>query len=492
MKIYLHGHDYRYAAEQILLTMFPSERPEYPREETSENRTVITLSCGDIMATASCRLFLSGTVYRGKASVRKDALTDKLIRDRLYQRIIKLSFYRAALKAVDHKPVWGALTGIRPGKIMSSFLESGMSKKAALSRFCREYDVTRERARLCLDTSSAALNLKSGISPKDICLYIGIPFCPSRCAYCSFVSQSVEKSTDLIQPFLEALKKEISATAAVVNRLGLRVIAVYIGGGTPTILEARQLDDLLESLERAFDLSGLREYTVEAGRPETINADKLDSLKRHNVGRISVNPQTMEDAVLEAIGRGHKAGDIITALSKVRQAGDLIVNMDLIAGLPGDTVNGFSRTLDKVMSLGPENITIHTLSLKKGSAIMTQGSAIPGPSDVGAMLDLAGMKLRFAGYTPYYLYRQKFISGGFENVGWSKPGFNGIYNICIMEELTSIISMGGGASTKLITGTGRIERIFAPKYPLEYIQKIEEIVSDKSGIEEFYNELQSF
>jgi oxygen-independent coproporphyrinogen-3 oxidase len=492
MKIYLRGHDYRYASEQILLTMFPGERPEYPPEELEGDRTVITLSFGKYMAVAGCKLYLGGKVYKGKATVRKNALTGKLVSDRLLQRIVKLSFYRAALPAVGKKPVWGALTGIRPGKIMSNYLESGMSENAALNRFCREYDVSRERATLCLDTASAALDLKREISPKDICLYVGIPFCPSRCAYCSFVSQSVEKSMDLIPPFLEALDKEIEATAKIAYKHGLRVISVYIGGGTPTILDETQLGALLANIARRFDLTGLREYTVEAGRPETITDAKLAVLKKHGVGRISVNPQTMEDGVLNNIGRKHTSGDIISALSKVRKAGSFAVNMDLIAGLPGDTPEGFERTLEKVLGLEPENITIHTLSLKKGSSIMTRGTALPSPSEVGAMLDLAGMNLRSGGYRPYYLYRQKYMSGGFENVGWSKPGFNGVYNICIMEELTSIISMGGGASTKLVTKTGRIERLFAPKYPLEYIQKISETVSDKSEIEEFYNGLQSF
>lgn len=316
---------------------------------------------------------------------------------------------------------------------------------------------------------------------------MGIPFCPTRCSYCSFVSQSVEKSMKLIEPFLQALFQELRATAKQVRELGLRVISVYMGGGTPTTLDPGQLDRLCSLLEEEFDLSAMREYTVEAGRPDTITTDKLRVLKAHGVNRVSVNPQTMSDGVLAAIGRKHSAKDVLTALEKVRTVGGFAVNMDLIAGLPSDTVEGFRDTVDKVLSLAPENITIHTLSLKKGSRIMLEGSVIPTAAEVGAMLDYGGEKLRRAQYRPYYLYRQKFMSGGFENVGWTKTGYENIYNICIMEELCSIIALGGGGSTKLIRHDGgRNIRLMAPKYPLEYINQIQETCADKEKIAEFY------
>ncbi|HHU22841.1 MAG TPA: coproporphyrinogen dehydrogenase HemZ [Clostridiales bacterium] len=491
MKLYLKGHDYRYAVEQILLTLFPKERPEYPGGPPQGERAEISLHRGKTYVTAVCRLHLGGRVHSGSARISRAALTDNLTENRLLQRIIKLSFYRAGMQAGIPKPVWGALTGIRPGKIVTAYLEKGMSEAAALSRFSREYDVSREKALLCLETARAGIRVKEGLTPKDICLYIGIPFCPSRCAYCSFVSLAVEKSMKLISPFLEALYKDIEATAKVVRELGLRVISVYIGGGTPTTLSARQLDELCAKLAKAFDLSALRDYTVEAGRPDTITKEKLEVICRHGVNRVSVNPQTMEDSVLEAIGRRHTAADIVKALEKVRMFSALTVNMDLIAGLPGDTPEGFGRSLDRVLGLSPENITVHTLSLKKGSRIMLEGAALPPAEDVGVMLKCAQEKLQSAGYAPYYLYRQKFISGGFENVGWAKSGFENLYNICIMEELCSIISMGGGASTKLVTGTGRIERIFAPKYSYEYISNIDKVISDKIKIKEFYDGLQS-
>lgn len=487
MKLYLFGHDYKYAAEQILLTLFPSERPEYPEGKPAGDRLEIRLSRGGTFTTASCRLHIGDKSTLGRAAVKNAALTGELIRDRYCQRLIKNAVYRAAREYGIERPAWGALTGVRPGKILCGILNSGIPEEEALRRFMDDYDVTEARARLCLDTSRETLKAAASLGEKDVCLYVGIPFCPTRCAYCSFVSQSVEKSMKLITPFMEALLKDVSATAAEVRRLGLRVVSVYMGGGTPTTLSVQQLEILCTALEREFDLSALREYTVEAGRPDTITAEKLETLRAHGVDRVSVNPQTMSDAVLEAIGRRHTAADIVDALDAVRKVGGFAVNMDLIAGLPADSVDGFRDTVDKVLALGPENITVHTLSLKKGSRITLEGASLPTGAEVSAMLDIAREKLTAAGYSPYYLYRQKFMSGGFENVGWTKSGYVNLYNICIMEELCSIIAMGGGGSTKLVkAGDARNIRVMEPKYPLEYINGIEKICADKAKISEFY------
>ena len=487
MRLYLYGHDYKYAVEQMLLTLFPEERPEYPEGRPQGDRMELRLSRGERRTTATCALYLNGGPWRGRASAENSAMTGKLLTDRVCQRLLKNAIYRSALRSGRQKPAWGALTGVRPGKLMCALLRSEPDEQTALRRFGEEYDVSPERAAQSLDTSRETLRAETEIGEKDICLYVGIPFCPTRCAYCSFVSQSVEKSMKLIPPFLEALHTEIRATAAQVRSLGLRVISLYMGGGTPTTLSAEQLDGLCSALEREFDLSALREYTVEAGRPDTITREKLLVLRRHGVDRVSVNPQTMSDTVLEAIGRRHSAEDIVTALETVRGVGGFAVNMDLIAGLPADTVPGFADTVNKVLALSPENITVHTLSLKKGSRITLEGAALPTAAEVGAMLDLAQEKLRGAGYAPYYLYRQKFMSGGFENVGWSREGCINLYNICIMEELCSIIAMGGGGSTKLVRHDGgRNIRIMEPKYPLEYIGGIEKICADKSGIRDFY------
>ena len=489
MRLYFKGHDYKYAAEQMLLTLFPEERPEYPEGSPAGDRMELRMHRGGVYTTAFCAFYSGGVCWRGRAAAKNSAMTDALSTDRICQRLIKNAMYRAALRSGRQRPAWGALTGVRPGKLLCALLDSEGDEQAALHRFIQEYDVSPERAALCLDTSRETLRAKASLADRDICLYVGIPFCPTRCAYCSFVSQSVEKSMKLIPPFLEALHQEIRATAAEIRALGLRVISVYMGGGTPTTLSAEQLDRLCTALENEFDLSRIREYTVEAGRPDTITVEKLQVLRRHGVDRVSVNPQTMSDTVLEAIGRRHSAADIVSALEKVRRVGGFAVNMDLIAGRPTDTVQGFVNTVDQVLALSPENVTVHTLSLKKGSRITLEGSALPTAAEVGAMLDIAQEKLRAADYAPYYLYRQKFMSGGFENVGWSREGYINLYNICIMEELCSIVAMGGGGSTKLVRHDGgRNIRFMEPKYPLEYINGIEKTCADKRRITDFYRE----
>ena len=456
MRLYLYGHEYKYAVEQMLLTLFPNERPEYPEGRPAGDRMEIRLSRAGRRTTASCVYHRGTERFQGRAAADNASLGGKLTTDRKCQRLVKNAIYRAALSSGVPEPVWGALTGVRPGKLLAGLLEQGLDEREALRQFRSEYRVSPERAALCLDASRHTLAARHSLAVRDICLYVGIPFCPTRCAYCSFVSQSVEKSMKLIPPFLDALEREIAAVAAQVRALGLRVVSIYMGGGTPTTLNAKELERLCAKLEAEFDLSALREYTVEAGRPDTITRERLQVLRAHGVDRVSVNPQTMSDAVLEAIGRKHTAAAVEQAL---------------------------------VLALAPENITVHTLSLKKGSRITLEETPLPDAQDVGNMLDLAGERLRKSGYAPYYLYRQKFMSGGFENVGWAKPGTENLYNICIMEELCSILAMGGGGSSKLIRpDEGRNLRLMAPKYPLEYIQKIEKTCADKVQIAAFYHE----
>ena len=489
MKLYLYGHDYKYAAEQMMLSLYPSERPEYPEGKPEGDRVELRLSNGNIYTTASCRLVLNSVEYNAKSSVKTGLMTDDISRDKLCSRIIKTAFYRAAVRAGHKRPAWGMLTGVRPGKLFREELE-GKTSDAALKKFISDYDVTEPRAILCRDTALVTESVISSLGERDVCLYVGIPFCPTRCSYCSFVSQSVEKSMKLIPPFMDALMQEIDAAAAAVNKLGLSVISIYMGGGTPTTLTFQQLDRLCSRIAERFDLSALREYTVEAGRPDTITADKLHVLRAHRVDRISVNPQSLEDTVLQAIGRRHTARDIEDTMALAASMGFPHVNMDLIAGLPADTPEGFRRTLDKCLTFGADNITVHTLSLKKGSRILLEGLPIPTAADVARMLDYADPTLRAAGFSPYYLYRQKYMSGSFENVGWCISGAEGLYNIYIMEELHSILSLGAGGSTKMVDPVrGRIERVFHAKYPTEYIQRPEKIAENLAAFRAFHEKM---
>ena len=483
MKVQLIGHDEKYALEQSLLTLFPDERPVYGAVEdtdarwavvemTEENETVrftTKLGYDGKTAESSYAYPLSGSDYEREGQ-RRHALG--------------LSFFAAARELLGISPAWGSLTGVRPTKVALSLIKEGGSAYAR-RELAETYFVTPERIRLAMECADVGIKAASDLYPNDISLYVGIPFCPTRCAYCSFVAQSVEKSFALVEPYLDALCKEIEAASRLVRDLGLNVKSFYMGGGTPTTLSAPQMDRLLTALESNFDFTGLAELTIEAGRPDTIDPEKLRVLRDHGTTRVSINPQTMEDHVLAAIGRKHTADDIRRAMAQVREAGFPHVNMDLIAGLPEDTPDGFARSLDEVLTMGADNITVHTLSLKKGSRIMLEGSRIPSAEEVSAMLDYANPTLRKYGFTPYYLYRQKYMSGSFENVGWTKPGAEGLYNIYIMEELHSILSLGAGGSTKMV-GVQDISRAFNAKYPTEYIERPEKWRANLNAFAAFY------
>ena len=486
MKVQLIGHDEKYALEQSLLTLFPGEKPVYGEIDeasdvhwarvtlTEDEETVqVTTELGldGKSAAHSYSYPLSGTDYE-KEGQRRHA--------------VGISFFGAAKDLLGISPAWGSLTGVRPAKVALSLIREGGKAKA--ERELQElYCVQPARARLAIEAADAGIRAAAELEPNDISLYVGIPFCPTRCAYCSFVAQSVEKSFSLVEPYLEALFDEITAAGQLVRDLGLNVKSFYMGGGTPTTLTADQMDRLLTKLEQNFDFGNLAELTIEAGRPDTIDEEKLRVLRAHNTTRVSINPQTMEDNVLAAIGRRHTADDIRRAMEQVKNANFPHVNMDLIAGLPEDTPEGFARSLDEVISMGADNITVHTLSLKKGSRIMLEGSRIPGAAEVAEMLDYADPTLRKHGFAPYYLYRQKYMSGSFENVGWTKPGGTGLYNIYIMEELHSILSLGAGGSTKMVGG-GQIRRAFNAKYPREYIDRPEKRRANLMDFARFYAE----
>ena len=488
MKLVLNGHDERYTVEQSLMNLFPGELPVYePILPGDESWAVITLreedGCrvtvelrhGGKTAAQACRATLSGTEFEQEGQRR---------------HAIARCFFLAARAVTGVTPPWGMLTGVRPDKPVTWALADGKTPDEARAMLEEEYFVTPERAALALETGAAALTAARRLGPKDIDVYVGIPFCPTRCAYCSFVSQSVERSFSRVAPYVDALVEEIRSGGQMVREQGLRVRAFYMGGGTPTTLTAEQMDRVLTAFEESFELDACEEITVEAGRPDTITAEKLAVLKSHGVTRVSVNPQTMEDHVLRAIGRCHTAGDIEAAMELVAKYGFPHVNMDLIAGLPEDTPEGFRRSLDACLTFGTDNVTVHTLALKKGSRILLERLSIPGPEAVGEMLDYAAPVLRSAGYAPYYLYRQKYMSGSFENIGWCRPGGECWYNIDIMSELCSILSFGAGGSTKMVEpGTNHIERVFNLKYPKEYTERPEKGLANQAAFAAFYRKL---
>ena len=488
MKLVFRGHDDRYAVEQSLLAFFPEERPVYQAPEPGEDDWArVDLHQSPVYATAITEITYGGRLGRGMSRALLRGVDDEYERERLRQKAVKLSFFKAAREITGLTPAWGALTGIRPGKLAARLLEEGKTPAQARRILGDTYYVSPSRRRLAVETAQAGLRAKADLRAEDISLYIGIPFCPTRCAYCSFVSQSVEKSLGLVEPYLDVLCREITDAAQMVRETGLRIKSFYMGGGTPTTLSAGQMDRLLTHLNRSFDLSHCAEYCIEAGRPDTSDREKLRVLLDHGCDRISVNPQSLEPQVLAAIGRKHSPEDIEQAMALATSMGFPHVNMDLIAGLPEDTPEGFRRSLDKCLELGASNITVHTLALKKGSRILTEGLSIPDGAAVQAMLDYAAPTLRRAGFAPYYLYRQKYMSGSFENVGWCRPGGECWYNVDIMSELCSILSFGAGGSTKMVEpGTNHIERVFNVKYPKEYTERPEKTLQNQAVFAEFY------
>ena len=485
MKLEFHGHNERYTVEQSLLNLFPGELPVYEPIRPGDENWAMIFCREDTRYHVTAEL-----CWHGKAvsyGVGCPLNGTEYQRERQRRHAIGKCFFLAYQELTGNQPPWGMLTGVRPDKLVTEALTEGKTPNAAREMLEKLYFVTPRRAALALETGTAAYEAAKSLGPRDIALYVGIPFCPTRCAYCSFVSQSVEKSISQVEPYLDALIAEIRSAGEIIERQNLKIRALYVGGGTPTTLSAKQLHRLFTELETAFPLGLGLEITVEAGRPDTITAEKLGVLKDGGATRVSVNPQTMEAHVLEAIGRRHSPGDIERAMTLVAEAGFQHVNMDPIAGLPEDTPDGFRRSLDACLSFRPDNLTVHTLALKKGSRLLLEGSAVPGPEAVTEMLDAAEPALRGAGYAPYYLYRQKYMSGSFENIGWTQPGASCLYNIYIMSELCSILSLGAGGSTKVVDVSRRhIQRFFNPKFPEEYTKRPEKMQSNQAAFAAFY------
>ncbi len=485
---------YRFPTEQMLLTLFPGRRPEYPSETSAcleGDGVVITLRRGEKNAEMEVLVQVGGRRQNGVVRFPSEKLDgpDKEVYHTV-SHALKQAFYEAGAALLGRELPWGSLTGVRPVKLPTRAILAGRTPKQAEEELREVYHVSAPRAALAVECALAALDVRRGLAVDSLALYIGVPFCPTRCAYCSFISADVKRSLALVEPYVDALCKEIELAGNLLRERGLRIGSAYMGGGTPTTLSAEQLHRVLSAVENFLPMEGCGEFTVEAGRPDTITAEKLGTLKAHGIRRISINPQTMEDRVLRAMGRDHTAAQVVEAVELARRHFGGMVNMDLIAGLPTDTLEGFERTLDQVLAMDPANVTVHTLALKKGSRLTEEGGALCAPETVEGMLSLAGGRLRGAGYVPYYLYRQKYMSGSFENVGWTKPGAVCAYNIVMMEELQTVLSLGAGGITKLVDFDNRkIVRLGNPKYAKEYLEGWEKIAAAKRTATDFQAEL---
>ena len=476
MKLTLIGHDDRYAVEQLQLALFPAE------SAGEGGAAVSALHRSKTWLTAATTITRDGKTVRGIRRLKAGQETVRLRR-----RILQQSYYAAATQLLPAIPPWGALAGVRPTKITTKHLLEGGTVKSADRLLKDVYYVTDDRRQLALDCSLSTVNAASLLDPQDLSLYIGIPFCPTRCAYCSFVSRTIGKRTELLDPYLDALFREMEVTGKLLESSGKAVRTIYIGGGTPTTLSTPQMTRLLDAIHQHFDLSRCIEFTVEGGRPDTLDAEKLQAIRAHGADRMSINPQTMVDSVLRACGRPHKSADVIRAYGEAVDAGFKAINMDLIAGLPTDTVDGFRHSLDAAAALNPANITVHTLALKKGADLFEKRDNLPTAEDVTQMVAYANDTLRQLGYKPYYLYRQKYMSGSFENVGWSRDNLDCLYNIYMMEEVHSILSLGGGGMNKVNLPGGKLERFHNPKFPEQYIEMIDSVLQQK---EELFNLMQ--
>lgn len=398
------------------------------------------------------------------------------------QRELKRLCLRLAWRALSHhtgiRPPWGILVGVRPTKVAHELLHRGLSQEAALQVLEDRFCMHRDKGALILQVARKEARFIQPADPAAYSLYYGVPFCPSRCSYCSFPAFTGPAKTRLMPAYAEAMMAEGRAVA---QGLAHRwVDSVYIGGGTPTMLTAPQLDALLTHIRRDFDLSRCREITVEAGRPDTITAEKLAVLKSHGVDRICLNPQSFSDATLARIGRRHEAAGFYEALELIRRVGFKTLNMDIILGLPGETEADVAQTLQAVAAVAPENLTVHTLAVKRGSELRNQERESASVAMMEAMLALSAQAAGAMGLEPYYMYRQKFMLANLENVGYAKPGHEGIYNMQIMEEQQDILSFGtGGVSKVCFPAENRHERVPNVRGLEEYLERHPEMARRK-------------
>ena len=486
MNLCLINHNFRYELEKLIRIFMPFEKINFSEDSVEESvyaKTVISEE--QEVVTAYAELFINGNIFKNQRLIDIKAV------DCEKEKELKLALclYDCFTEATGYFPEWGILTGVRPAKLFSR-----LSKKEGISDteeyFKNVLKVSNKKIELCKAATRGEDKITSLSRGDSFSLYVSVPFCPSRCSYCSFVSHSVEQAKKLIPNYVELLIKEIELTGKIAKNLSLRLETVYIGGGTPTTLSDVQLERVMKAINESFDMGNIREYTVEAGRPDTITKEKLLAIKNGGATRISINPQTMNDSVLEAIGRRHTSAKTQEAFILARSLGFDNINMDLIAGLPTDTLDSFKNTIERVLELNPESITVHSLSMKRSSNLSRAGEfpEIEIGKIASDMVDYANITLSQNGIVPYYMYRQSKTVGNLENVGYAKEGYECLYNVYIMDETHSILACGASGVTKLREPDGDyIERIFNYKYPYEYIERFNEIIARKEGINEFYN-----
>ena len=479
MNLYVKNNRFWFELENLTRLFFPNEKINVYKEFSEVKPPYVFSELSDKITV---KVQINDFFAEDEAEIKNDDTLDELSTVSLLYKMLR-----------DYSKIsqpWGLLTGVRPVKLLRKISEESDIDSAVL-RFTNDFFVSEQKAELARITEQNERKILCLSKPESFSLYVGIPFCPSRCSYCSFVMASIERAKKLIEPYVDLLCEELKATAKAAKDLGLRLESVYFGGGTPTTLSAEQLNRVLSVVNSEFDMSTCREFTVEAGRPDTITRDKLISLKENNVGRISINPQSVNDEVLKAIGRKHTAEQFYQAFDLARKCGFDNINTDLIAGLPSDTVESFKTSLDSMIDLNAECITVHTLCMKRASNLTQDGKIIDREEALRAqkMLEYAQSRLISESYIPYYLYRQTRMVGNLENVGWSKRGYESLYNVYVMDETHTILACGSGGVTKLKnSSTDYLKRVFNFKFPYEYIDRFDEILKRKEEIYAFYTQ----
>lgn len=470
MNIITDGHDFEDAVRQILQLFF----------DINADFTVVSqLEIKNSIYTATAKITLGGKSAGGE--VKKELFNPE---KRLVSDVVKKSVFFACKKLSDMPTPWGISTGIRPAKAARMMLDENATDSEILSFMENEMLAARDKAQLSLTVAKRERELLKRRLGRGVSLYVGVPFCPTRCAYCSFISQAMAHNQKFVSPYVDALVKEIEETALMAQELGFKAETVYFGGGTPSSLPPESLDRLIKMVKECFDVSALSEFTVEAGRPDTFTDELLSVLCENGVNRISINPQTMNQKTLDRIGRRHSVEQTVEAFRMARRAGTFSINADIIAGLPGETPDDFIKTVGDVCDLSPDAVTVHTMYFKRAARLIDDFEKLRFASDTGEMVQYSYDCLTKKGYNPYYMYKQRNTLGNLENVAFARDGHESLYNIYIMEEIQTVLAMGGGASTKMVRGD-RIERVFNPKEASDYIARIDEIIEKKRKALEF-------
>lgn len=470
MIVKTEGKINRYYVQSLCMLFFAGAKFSENEEETPDTPIVsvgLRESESGIEATATIKID-----KKIKTGSRFEPYKEGYTKDKTTKIAVGIAVFEAGKRFFGAVPPWGILTGVRPAKIAASLFDGARTVGEVKKILEKEYFLSPKKSSLLTEVAKFERAMVKTLDENSCSVYISVPFCPSRCSYCSFVAYATPKLLSLIPEYLERLCRDIDDMFAVIKRLGQKVVTVYIGGGTPTVLDDAQLEMLLSKISENVDPFELKEFTLEAGRPDTVTKSKLDIASKYGVTRVSINPQTLNDSVLKEIGRKHTVKDFYRAYNIARESNIKYINTDLIAGLPGETFPRFAKSVDAILDLKPDNVTVHTFCVKKASDILRQDSDIytKGGGDTPKSVEYAQVKSKNAGYVPYYIYRQKNTVGNLENVGYSLPGKEGLYNILMMEELHSVFACGAGGMTKLVSRKNKvIERIPVPKYPYEYL-----------------------